>query len=898
MLAQQALLPLEFSSSVIVAPRSSTLSRERFSSSPVFGGAPIGHIKGDPNHDLLHTAGFDAQNPALLTSNLPWSLILDNTPIFKANTLVSSRHALSHIQEEEEGYTIIGLKRKFTARSNSSSTTCFNTETIPTPAITRSSSSNTRRREYHVRPLVDQDTRRSLTSCSDQRPPPMITSESAPGTPPELTESHSSKASSYGSRVPSPEDFAGRNMNFEEIDLDDDRQLSSVRQTLARSSSKTNVQPNQSIARRPALATLQTQENRHLRSVENGSKSAVVQSTKRNFSSPTIPATTSRFTSRTRSESPALHKVPSASRLGQFAQTPATSLAIPGRRESWQPSRKTIYEIEAEYHDSDDELPDDASLFNVPMSPFPSHPRSAPRSAKSSVQGSPERESDVVSPAPIPLGHARSLPDGASKRRSGPKPPSRQKPLPRTASTGVIQSKSASTSTSTSPRTDRFARTKSWNLVMADLDFEARIIAEKLNFHEEVTSRTANASINSFRSSAPGAIPLPPVQKGTLDFMPMSKEKEAVLSRTRPSWLPPKDPREEKKHLLEYQKMMQASIEAEKKREERLRNMQSAKDDTRESLRRIWTYYVEPTTDLDSIDRRVNGLCWKGIPSHLRGSVWQRTVGNPLGLTSDTFALATKRVQEIKSRPLEETSDHEKKMRRWFTDIERDAETAFPDTSVFLRHGPHHKDLIDLCEAYTSYRSDTGYVYGIQLIAALILLQVPNPSEAFVLMANCLNRTMPLAFQTGDIEATARTYSKVKSTLDIKFPRLHAYLFNDEGNGGLGFTGEELLETMFRTIFANGLDLERLCRVWDIWIFENDRYLVRTAVALLGAMQTQIFDVQGDIHLRRRNIQEMLGWGPFNRDRTGYWKPDAPGGDGDSFVEDIRAAGRLDTAGR
>lgn len=432
---------------------------------------------------------------------------------------------------------------------------------------------------------------------------------------------------------------------------------------------------------------------------------------------------------------------------------------------------------------------------------------------------------------------------------------------------------------------------------MADLDYEARSIAEKLDFHQEAVSKSASASTNPFRSSAPGAIPLPPIQKGTLDFMPMSKEKEAVLSRTRPSWLPPKDPREEKKHLLEYQRMMKASIEAEKKREERIKNMQSAVEDTRGSLNRIWTYYVEPTTDLNSIDRRVNDLCWRGIPSNLRGSVWQRTVGNPLGLTLDTFELAKKRVQEVKSRPEEETTDHEKKMRNWFADIGRDAETAFPDTSIFLQHGPHHKDLIDLCEAYTSYRAGTGYVYGVQLIAALVLLQVPQPSEAFVLLANCLNRAMPLAFQTGDIEATARTYAKVKSTLDIKFPSLHSYLFNEEAQGGLGFTGEELFETMFRTLFANGLDLDCLCRVWDIWIFENDRYLIRTAVALLGAMQKQIFEVQGDIHLRRRNIQEMLGWGPFNRNGSGYWKFDNPG-DGESFVEEIRAAGRLDAAGR
>lgn len=888
MLAQQALLPAEFSSSVIVAPRSSTPSHERFSFSPASWGAPIGHIQGDAEHVLLH--GFDGQNPALLKFNSTWSLVPDNTS--DANTLVSTRHELSQIQEEEETHTPQSEERA-RACLGTSSTTESTGEIQSAFVILKDISSQSPPRKYDAQSGVRQGAFRTLTSCSGSITPFMIASVSAPGTPPELTESQSSKSSSYGSRISSPEELAERNMNFEEIDLEDDHHTNDTQQKSARLNSKERIRPDYSVAKRPALATLQTQENRHLRSIENGVKSAAVPTTKRFFSSPTIPPAGSRNSVRTRSESPALHKVPSASRLGQFAQTPATSLAIPRRRGSWQPARKTIYEIEAEYHDSDDELPDDASLFNVPMSPFPSHPRSAPRSARSSAQGSPERETSIVNPFPLPLGHARTNPEAPPKRRNGTKQASRQKLAQRTSSASLTQSKSASTS----PRTDRFTRTKSWNLVMADLDHEARIIAEKLDFHQEASTKAANASVNSFRSSAPGAIPLPPVQRGTLDFMPMSKEKEAVLSRTRPSWLPPKDPREEKKHLLEYQRMMKASIEADKKREEKLKNMQSAKDETRGSLHRIWTYYVDPSTDLNTIDRRVNDLCWRGIPSNLRGSVWQRTVGNPLGLTADTFVLATKHVQEIKAKPVEEMTEHEKKMRRWFTDIERDAETAFPDTSIFLRNGPHHRDLIDVCEAYTSYRADTGYIYGMQLTAALILLQVPSPSEAFMLLANCLDRTMPLAFQVGDIEATARTYSKVKSTLDIKFPRLHAYLFGDEDQGGLGFTGEELFETMFRTLFANGLDLDRLCRVWDIWTFESDRYLVRTAVALLGAMQAQIFDIQGDIHLRRRNIQEMLGWGPFNRSESGYWKLDTPG-DGDSFVEEIRAAGKLDTAGR
>lgn len=892
MLAQQALLQPKSSLSGLVAPRSSCLSHDRFSPLPAFGGVPIRNFTGDAEHVLLHR--LDERNPALLTSDPTWTFILDNTSLSRTTTFVSTTDTLHQVQEQAQGYGVqVPLQDKLRARLGVPSISCLAQHPRPTPLISRSADDTNSQQKDHVRPLTSPDVARP-SLFPQTRSPLMIASASTPGTPPDLTESQSSKSSSYESRISSLEDFAGGNMNFEEIDLEDDNRTSSTGQDLGRSNSKENVRLPHNISKRPALATLQTLENRHLRSVENGVKSAVVPPGKRFFSSPTAPSVGSKSAARTRSESPTVHKPSSFPHLGPFSQTPATSLSIPKRRGSWQPSRRTIYEIEAEYHDSDDELPDDASLFNVPISPFPSHPRSAPRSARSSPHGSPEREPASTAPAPIPLSHSITAPSAPPKRRGGQKPLPRQRLTPRASSTGLTQSKSASTS----PRTDaRYGRTKSWNLVMADLDYESRIIAEKLDFHQEATLRTNSAATSPFRSSAPGAIPLPPVQRGTLDFMPMSKEKEAVLSRTRPSWLPPKDPREEKKHLLEYQKMMKASIEAEKKREEKLKGLQNAKDETRESLHRIWTFYVDPTTDLNVIDRRVNDLCWRGIPSNLRGAVWQRTVGNPLGLNSDSFALAKKYVQEIKSRPLDEVTEYEKKMRGWFADIERDAETAFPDTSIFLKDGPQHKDLIDVCEAYASSRAETGYIYGIQLIAALILLQVPNPPEAFILLANCLSRTMPRAFQTGDIDATARTYGKVKSTLDIKFPRLHAYLFNEEDQGGLGFTGEELFETMFRTLFANGLDPDRLCRVWDIWIFESDRYLVRTAVALLGAVQIQIFDIQGDIHLRRRNIQEMLGWGPFNRDQSGYWKFDIPGG-GDSFVEDIRAAGRLDTAGR
>jgi hypothetical protein len=67
------------------------------------------------------------------------------------------------------------------------------------------------------------------------------------------------------------------------------------------------------------------------------------------------------------------------------------------------------------------------------------------------------------------------------------------------------------------------------------------------------------------KSTAPKKA-LPPVRKSDplVDPFQPSAEKEKHLSRTRPSWLPPKDPKEERKHLKEWAKMQARIAEASK----------------------------------------------------------------------------------------------------------------------------------------------------------------------------------------------------------------------------------------------------------------------------------------------------------------------------------------------
>ena len=132
-------------------------------------------------------------------------------------------------------------------------------------------------------------------------------------------------------------------------------------------------------------------------------------------------------------------------------------------------------------------------------------------------------------------------------------------------------------STGTMPDHFGFAasRTKSWNVALSELSEEAKLLTEAFENkavlaeqqHEEAvqTGETFfRPSLEKLSRSRTSTVELPPLRMNNvmIDPLPISKEKEKVLSRTRPSWLPPKSQKEEKKHLKEYQRMMEFSLEA------------------------------------------------------------------------------------------------------------------------------------------------------------------------------------------------------------------------------------------------------------------------------------------------------------------------------------------------
>lgn len=396
-------------------------------------------------------------------------------------------------------------------------------------------------------------------------------------------------------------------------------------------------------------------------------------------------------------------------------------------------------------------------------------------------------------------------------------------------------------------------RAKSWTAAMGDLSFEARELTEKLESHADENDefnphrRARRQSVVSINKRSRSVVSkLPPIRRGDVmvDPLPVSREKMAVLSRTRPSWLPPKDPLEEKRHLKQYQAMMAASAEAERKREAKpaVQGRNEERDDLNSSLLRIWEDHVLPNWEAATSLKRTRELWWRGVAPRSRGAVWVRAIGNDLGLTPKSYEAALKRAKAIEKRLSKgNAATEDDKMASSLTAIKRDIATTFPDFKIFAEGGPLNEGLKDVLMAYSVYRADVGHVEGLNTCAALLLLNLPTPADSFIALSNLLNRSLPLSLHTNDTAALSKIYTLLVSRVASSLPRLSLHL-----NQICGFNANPgaLVDEVLRSLFTQSLNLDCVTRLWDVWVFEGDQVLIRGLVAMLGMMESRLMDAK------------------------------------------------------
>ena len=85
-----------------------------------------------------------------------------------------------------------------------------------------------------------------------------------------------------------------------------------------------------------------------------------------------------------------------------------------------------------------------------------------------------------------------------------------------------------------------------------------------------------------------------------------------------------------------------------------------------------------------------------------------------------------------------------------------------------------------------------------------------------------------------------------------------------------------------RTLFlgpGDGLGVDRASRVWDVMVFDGDGVIIRTAVALLGAIESKLYGSATE-------VLTVVGWtGGCGK---GRWEV----GNEEEFLGRVRAAGK------
>lgn len=168
----------------------------------------------------------------------------------------------------------------------------------------------------------------------------------------------------------------------------------------------------------------------------------------------------------------------------------------------------------------------------------------------------------------------------------------------------------------------------------------------------------------------------------------------------------------------------------------------------------IWTTDILPRWEKMKNQPKTIELWKQGIPSSVRGLVWQKAIGNKLQITPDRYNIfsnqaRTLRIKQQSMGSLERSTGSEQQSP--FRLIEVDVPRTFGSTQLFLKEGPYYKQLMEILETYAIYRPDVGYVQGMSYLAGMLLLY-NDTYNTFVCFSNLLNNHFLISLFKMDIK--------------------------------------------------------------------------------------------------------------------------------------------------
>lgn len=303
---------------------------------------------------------------------------------------------------------------------------------------------------------------------------------------------------------------------------------------------------------------------------------------------------------------------------------------------------------------------------------------------------------------------------------------------------------------------------------------------------------------------------------------------DSTAAGFRPSNLPPKDPVEAAQHkrlVAEQARMYLDRIREKEKNVQKNLEKKLTREAEIQELMKVWEVEIIPNWEKRKKSKQVEKLVKKGVPPKVRGEIWLRLIGNPMGITQEFFFINVSKAQRLREQ-LEigdfEAIGKEGSLKFIKTDISR----TFHQMGYFREGSPLNFQLRDLLEAFTLCRPDIGYVQGMSYVAGILLLNL-EPYKAFMLLVNIISSPLLIPFYMLDQGGITRRCQVFRLLLRHNLPELSDHFENEGVKPGM------FLIEWFLTLFARTLNQELTSRIWDIFIYQGPLVMYQTGIALL-----------------------------------------------------------------
>lgn len=303
-----------------------------------------------------------------------------------------------------------------------------------------------------------------------------------------------------------------------------------------------------------------------------------------------------------------------------------------------------------------------------------------------------------------------------------------------------------------------------------------------------------------------------------------SSQVSSPLSCTRPAFLPPKDRNEEKRHLREYQKMVEDRAATEKAHAAKEAKRQCERQAKQRENAFRWKNEIVPNFRTAIQDPATRELWWAGVPSASRGFVWSERIGNSLGLSQPQFEKLKKTSEPAVS-----------------------VEDVYPELKMFGPGCPCHDDLVEVLQAHNGLWASrnanaNAHTSKVACAAASLLLALGSPYQSWVALENLLNRghlIKPMFAR--DEQALIACYTSFLKVFSTRLPSLYRH-FQSQNVSPAAY-----LDPLVMSLFTAQYTLDVTFRIWDVMLFEGDSFMFRVALATLAKLEPYLYGSKEEI---------------------------------------------------